>query len=67
MFDIYFNGDSLYGVDSYQLMDEASIVNQIQTKLTKLFRINLELKRSTYNHTALIMDYFYGLKNNQWC
>lgn len=62
MFDVYFNGDSLYGVDSYQLMDDSSVVNKIQTSTQNYLDSSIDLKRSTYNHVVFVMDYFYGLK-----
>ncbi|MDY0346951.1 MAG: S41 family peptidase [Acholeplasma sp.] len=62
MFDVYYNGEKLYGVDSYQLMDDATVVSQIQTSAENSLNASVALRRSTYNHLAFVMDYFYGLK-----
>ncbi|MCK9492978.1 MAG: InlB B-repeat-containing protein [Acholeplasmataceae bacterium] len=62
-YDTYFNGDKLYGFDSYQILDGASDVADVIKQSSKnTENIPSDLKRFTYDYLALTLDYFYGLK-----
>lgn len=65
-YQVYYNGDEIYGIDTFGLSDgdEAAIAlqNQIRESSYNLKDMSKEVKMATYNYLALIMDYFYGLK-----
>ena len=62
-YDVYYNGDALYGVDSYQLLDGDPAVDIISESSFNDKDISLAMKAATYDYLALVFDYFYGLKN----
>jgi hypothetical protein len=62
-YDVYFNGDALYGVDSYQLLDGDTVVDTISESSFNDDDISLAMKAATYDYLALIFDHFYGLKD----
>jgi uncharacterized repeat protein (TIGR02543 family) len=65
-YDVYFNGDSLYGFDSYQLLDDdQSVIEKLRTSSKNAESIPFDLRISTYDYLALIFDYFYGLKDDK--
>ncbi len=65
-YDVYFNGDAVYGVDSYQLLDyETDIINEIRTSSMNNETAPLDIKLATYDYLALVFDYFYGLKEDK--
>ena len=65
-YDVYFNGDTVYGVDSYQFLDgETSIISQVRTSSKNTQSIPLDLRIATYDYLALTFDYFYGLKEDK--
>jgi len=61
-YDVYFNGDALYGVDSYQLLDGSQAINIISESSFNDKDISVAMKAATYDYLALVFDYFYGLK-----
>lgn len=62
-YDVYFNGDKLYGVDSFQLLSgDDDLLDQLTDSSLKGQPIPKELSKFTYNYLALAFDYFYGLK-----
>lgn len=62
-FDVYFNGDKLYGLDTRQLYDSSSLeVATIRSSSYNSQSMPTDLKLATYNFMALAMDYFYGIK-----
>ena len=63
MYDIYYNGDDLYGFDTYQLMD-GEIDDILNDSSKNSENMPDEIKRMTYNHLAFTFDHFYGLKED---
>ncbi|MGM0436157.1 MAG: S41 family peptidase [Bacillota bacterium] len=63
MYDAYFNGNEIYGVDTYQLMNDASLYETLTESTFNDKSMSTELKRSTDNYLELSFDYFYGLKD----
>jgi hypothetical protein len=62
-YQIYFNGDQLYGLDTFSLSDgDTTVMSQVHDSSYNNKDMPTEVKRATYNSLALIMDYFYGLK-----
>ncbi len=61
MFDLYYNGDAIYGFDTYQRHDE----DVRSTMLSSSYNhesIPREKRLATYNFLVFSFDYFYGLK-----
>ncbi len=67
-YDTYFNGDKLFGLDSYQFLDSSdegqNVIKQIKISSKNSKEIPDDLKRFNYDFIALSFDYFYGLKAN---
>ena len=67
-YDVYFNGDRVYGYDTDQIMDR-EIRTFISSNLRKSSFNNKEMtsiyKEYNKNFTALAFDYFYGLKEEK--
>lgn len=67
-YDTYFNGDKLYGLDSYQFLDSSdegkALLNKVKTSSYNSKDIPNDLQRFNYDFIALTFDYFYGLKTN---
>ena len=62
-YDVYYNGDQLYGVDSYQLLDgDEATMTSIRTTSYNSKTITLNLRAATYDFLALAFDHFYGLR-----
>lgn len=61
-YDVYYNGDTLYGIDSYQLLEGDSAIQTISTSSYNQKDVSPEMKAATYDYLALAFDYFYGLK-----
>jgi uncharacterized repeat protein (TIGR02543 family) len=62
-FDVYYNGDALYGVDSYQFLRDSPVVITAKTSSYNALSASLAMKVATYDYLVLIFDYFYGLKD----
>lgn len=65
MYDAYYNGDKVYGVDTYQLMDDDSVSDTVLTSSKTTEDMPLDIREATYNYLAFIFDYFYGLKEEK--
>ncbi|MFW6284844.1 MAG: S41 family peptidase, partial [Bacillota bacterium] len=63
MYDVYYNGDSLYGIDTYQLSDDPEISDTLNDSSKNDEAIPDALKAHTLDYLALSFDYFYGLKS----
>ncbi len=63
MYDAYFNGAMIYGVDTYQLTDNMDITKTLSDTSLNNEDIPNSLKTFTADYLALSFDYFYGLKN----
>ncbi len=63
MYDAYFNGNEIYGVDTYQLMNDASIHETLKDSTFNDKSMSTAVKRATDNYLELSFDYFYGLKD----
>lgn len=62
-YDVYYNGDTLYGFDTFAALDdESSVLNDIKTSSFNTLTMEKDLRQSTYHFLALAFDYFYGLK-----
>lgn len=65
-YDVYFNGDTLYGFDTFSALDsESPVLNQIRTSSFNTATMARDLRQSTYHFLALAFDYFYGLKTDK--
>lgn len=62
-YDAYFNGNEIYGVDAYQLMNDASVYDTLRDSTFNDASMSTELKRTTDHYLELSFDYFYGLKD----
>ncbi len=62
MYNLYYNGDVVYGVDTYQLLDGDAILNQLNNSSLRGNAMPLELKIMTYHYFAFVMDQFHGLR-----
>lgn len=62
-YDVYYNGDTLYGFDTFSALDgESTVLNDIKTSSFNSLTMEKDLRQSTYHFLALAFDYFYGLK-----
>ena len=61
MFDTYFNGEKVYGVDTYQLMDDLTVAQTLNDSSKNSESMPRALKEHTIDYLALSFDYFYGL------
>ncbi|MBM3909927.1 MAG: hypothetical protein FJ352_04085, partial [Firmicutes bacterium] len=62
-YDVYYNGDKLYGFDTFTALDnESTVLNEMKTSSFNGLTMASDLKQSTYHFLALAFDYFYGLK-----
>lgn len=62
MYNAYYNGDTVYGIDSYQFSDvEAEITDSSFNAL----EMPNDVREASYDFTAFVYDYFYGLKEDQ--
>jgi len=65
MYDVYYNGDKVYGIDTYQLMDDSGVSELISTSSLNAADMPEDVRAATYDYMAFIFDYFYGLKAEQ--
>ena len=62
-YDVYYNGDTLYGFDTFSALDSSStVIDRIKTSSFGSQEMSQDLKNLTYHFLALAFDYFYGLK-----
>jgi carboxyl-terminal processing protease len=62
-YDVYYNGDALYGFDTFSALDaESTVLNDMKTSSFNSLAMEKDLRQSTYHFLALAFDYFYGLK-----
>ena len=61
-YDVYYNGDEIYGVDSYQFLDGVPAAVQAKTSSYNTKSASLAMKIATYDYLVLLFDFFYGLK-----
>lgn len=65
-FDVYYNGDEIYGFDTFTALDSTStVLSEMKTSSLNTAAMALDLRQSTYHFLALAFDYFYGLKNDK--
>ena len=64
-YDVYYNGDALYGFDTFTALDEPSIISQIRTSSLNSQTMPKDVRQTTYHFLALAFDYFYGLKRDK--
>lgn len=65
MFDVYYNGDDLYGIDTYQLMDDDDLEDTLRQSGYNREDMPEHLQKATYDYLAFSFDYYYGLKEDQ--
>lgn len=63
MYDTYYNGEKVYGIDTYQLMDTREISQTLNDTSKNSEAIPDPVKSLTYDYLALSFDYFFGLKD----
>ncbi len=64
MFDVYYNGDVLYGFDTYQ-RNNSTIQNTLLDSSYNTQGLSDAKQTKTYNYLTFTFDYFYGLKEDQ--
>ncbi|MBN2540471.1 MAG: DUF5011 domain-containing protein [Bacilli bacterium] len=68
-FDVYYNGDTLYGVDTFVMNSseaaDVALLDTIRTSSYNDLAMQNDMKLATYNFLALAFDYFYGLKEDR--
>src|SRR5690625_1089008 len=62
-FDVYFNGETLYGIDTSDL-NNANMKKISKSKYNKE-EASIEIVNASYNYAKFITDYFYGLKEER--
>ncbi len=62
MYDVYFNGETLYGVDTYQLLDDASLREMLNDTAYNHHSLPDDIKAATRDFLIFALDHFYGLK-----
>lgn len=62
-FDVYFNGETLYGIDTSKL--DTSIMEKIVKSKYNNEKEPLDVREESYNYFAFLIDYFYGLKEER--
>ncbi len=68
-YDVYYNGDKLWGVDSYNVMgvseEDQAVQDQIRTSSFNEKDIPYDVRMQTFHFTAMALDYFYGLREDR--
>lgn len=64
MFDVYYNGDTLYGIDTYQVLD-GDVTDTLQDSDLTNETMPETYREATYDYLAFSFDHFYGLKEDQ--
>ncbi len=62
MFDVYYNGDDLYGVDTYQIRS-SDIQRRLHSSTRNYARMPSDIKEATYDYLLFSFDHFYGLRD----
>ena len=62
-YQVYYNGDMLYGVDTYQFLYQPRQYDYIKTSSLNNQTASIMMKMATYDYLALSLDLFYGLKD----
>jgi hypothetical protein len=65
-YDVYYNGDEIYGFDTFTALDsESTVLTDMKTSSFNSLAMQKDLRQSTYHFLALAFDYFYGLKEDK--
>jgi hypothetical protein len=65
-YDVYYNGDEIYGFDTFTALDsESTVLTDMKTSSFNSLTMQKDLRQSTYHFLALAFDYFYGLKEDK--
>lgn len=66
-YDVYYNGDKLWGLDTFGISsgDSEAIQEQARTSSFNSGTAPLDIREASYHFLALAFDYFYGLKMDQ--
>ncbi|MDY0276780.1 MAG: S41 family peptidase [Acholeplasma sp.] len=62
-FDVYFNYEKIYGIDTADLDDET--MKKIMTSKYNSYQLPDSVAAFNYNFMEFVIDYFYGLKNDR--
>jgi len=62
MYDVYFNGETFYGIDTYQLLDDASLRRKLNDTAYNRHAMPDDIKKATRDFLVFALDHFYGLK-----
>ena len=65
MYDVYYNGDKLWGVDTYQLMDDDVVGDTVVNSSLSSEDMPIDMKEASYDFIVFVFDYFYGLKEER--
>lgn len=63
MYDVYYNGNRVIGVDTYQLLERGSDLRRLNNSSRRGSSIPTELRIMTYHYMTFVMDHFYGLRD----
>ncbi len=62
-YDVYYNGETLYGFDTFTALDSSSpVIGQMRTSGFNTQAMTRDVRQLTFHFLALAFDYFYGLK-----
>lgn len=61
-YDVYYNGDQYYGVDTNQFLDGGDVLETIKTSSFNTKAMPYDMKLFSYNYLVFAFDHFYGLK-----
>ena len=61
-YDAYFNGDKIYGFDTFSISNDL-IIDDIRESDFNGNNMPIDIRIDTYHFLSMILDYFYGLKN----
>ncbi len=68
-YDVYYNGDTLYGIDTFGInggSEEDLVIQElVRTSSYNTETAPTDVKEATYHFMALALDYFYGLKEDR--
>lgn len=64
-YNAYYNGDAIYGLDTFELGDDLPIHTEARTSSLNGTDMAEDMRWATMNFMALAFDYFYGLKEDK--
>lgn len=68
-YDVYYNGDELFGIDSFAIMgndpEDLALQERIRESSFNDLDAAPDLKEATYHFLALALDFFFGLREDR--